>query len=89
MIAIISYITPILPSINSVGRKSLGTLFYALSIGILASLFWQDYPQYTTIGILVMAWGDGIAAIIGQRFGKHTYQVFNITKAGKVHQLWL
>lgn len=81
IIAIISYITPILPSINSVGRKSLGTLFYALSIGILASWFWRDYPQYTAIGILVMAWGDGMAAIIGQRFGKHTYQVFNITKS--------
>lgn len=81
IIALISYFIPILPSINSVGRKSLGTLFYALSIGILASWFWQDYPQYTAIGILVMAWGDGMAAIIGQRFGKHTYQIFDITKS--------
>ena len=81
IIALISYFIPILPSINSVGRQSLGTLFYALSIGILASWFWQDRPQYTAIGILVMAWGDGMAAIIGQRFGKHSYQVFNITKS--------
>ena len=81
IIAVTSYFIPILPSINSVGRKSLGTLFYALSIGILASWFWQDQPQYTAIGILVMAWGDGMAAIIGQRFGKHTYQVFDITKS--------
>ena len=81
IIALISYFIPILPSINSVGRKSLGTLFYALSIGILASWFWHDRPQYTAIGILVMAWGDGMAAIIGQRFGKNTYQVFNITKS--------
>ena len=80
-IALISYFTPILPSINSVGRKSLGTLFYAVSIGILAACFWQNYPQYTAIGILVMAWGDGMAAIIGQRFGKHTYQVGEITKS--------
>lgn len=81
IIALVSYFIPILPSINSVGRKSLGTLFYALSIGILAAWFWQDQPQYTAIGILVMAWGDGMAAIIGQRFGKHTYQIFDITKS--------
>ncbi len=80
-IALISYFKPILPSINSVGRKSLGTLFYAISIGVLAVCFWQNYPQYTAIGILVMAWGDGMAAIIGQRFGKHTYQVWEITKS--------
>ncbi|VEP12431.1 Phytol kinase [Hyella patelloides LEGE 07179] len=81
IIALTSYFTPILPSINSVGRKSLGTLFYAVSIGVLAQAFWKDYPQYTAIGILVMAWGDGMAAIIGQRFGKHTYRVFDINKS--------
>ena len=81
IIALTSYFLPILPSINSVGRKSLGTLFYAISIGILAQVFWQDYPQYTAIGILVMAWGDGMAAIIGQRFGRHSYRVFDISKS--------
>lgn len=81
LIAIISYVIPILPSINSVGRKSLGTLFYAVSIGVLALFFWQDYPEYTAIGILVMAWGDGMAAIIGQRFGKHTYRVLEVNKS--------
>ena len=81
IIALISYVTPILPSINSVGRKSLGTLFYAVSIGILTQLFWQDRPEYTAIGILVMAWGDGMAAIIGQRFGKHKYRVCKIEKS--------
>ena len=81
IIALVSYVTPILPSINSIGRKSLGTFFYAVSIGVLAWAFWQDYPQYTTIGILVMAWGDGMAAIVGQRFGKHKYQVFGIEKS--------
>ena len=81
IIALISYIIPILPSIESVGRKSFGTLFYAISMGVLAACFWQDSPQYAVIGILVMAWGDGMAAIIGQRFGRHTYQVGQITKS--------
>ena len=81
IIAIASYLLPILPSINSIGRKSLGTLFYAISIGILTAIFWENNPQYTAIGILVMAWGDGMAAIIGQRWGAHQYQVLAMTKS--------
>ncbi|MDJ0745287.1 MAG: SEC59/DGK1/VTE5 family protein [Xenococcaceae cyanobacterium MO_167.B27] len=81
IIALISYFVPIISSINSVGRKSLGTLFYAISIGVLAAIFWGEYPQYTAIGILIMAWGDGMAAIIGQRFGKHSYRIFDIKKS--------
>ncbi len=81
IVAIASYFLPILPSINSVGRKSLGTFFYAVSIGILTACFWENYPQYTTIGILVMCWGDGMAAIIGQKFGRHTYKILGINKS--------
>lgn len=82
VIAILSYFLPILPSINSVGRNSLGTFFYAISMGILVACFWTiNAPQYAAIGILVMAWGDGLAAIIGQRFGKHPYQFFGSRKS--------
>jgi phytol kinase len=82
VIAIASYFFPILPSINSVGRKSLGTFFYAVSMGVLVGWFWFiDAPQYAAIGILVMAWGDGLAAVIGQRFGKHQYQMWGIQKS--------
>jgi phytol kinase len=81
-IALLSYFIPILPSINSVGRKSLGTFFYAVSIGILTVWFWQiNLPQYAAIGILVMTWGDGMAAVIGQNFGKHPYQVLGNSKS--------
>jgi len=75
-IAILSYFVPILPSINSVGRRSLGTFFYASSVGILAGYFFtRDLPQYAAIGILVMAWGDGLAAIVGRNFGRCPYQI--------------
>ena len=81
-IALISYRLPILPSVNSVGRKSLGTFFYAVSIGILIGWFWfLKQPQYAALGILIMAWGDGLAAVIGQNFGKHPYQVWGMKKS--------
>ena len=82
IIALISYFLPILPSLNSVGRKSLGTFFYAVSIGILVAFFWpRQHPEYAVMGILVMAWGDGLAALIGQNFGKHKYQIGGIQKS--------
>lgn len=81
IIALVSYFVPILPSINSVGRKSLGTFFYAVSMGILIAAFFPQAPAYAAIGILTMAWGDGMAALIGQDFGRHPYQVFGSTKS--------
>jgi phytol kinase len=80
-IAFLSYHVPMLPSVNGIGRKSLGTFFYAISIGVLLGLFWPTAPQYTAIGILVMAWGDGLAAIVGQRFGAHPYRLWQMQKS--------
>jgi len=81
-VTLLSYRFPILPGINSVGRQSLGTFFYSLSFGILVGCFWYlQQPQYAAIGILVMTWGDGLAALIGQRFGKHQYKVLGSQKS--------
>ncbi|MDJ0737332.1 MAG: SEC59/DGK1/VTE5 family protein [Nostocaceae cyanobacterium] len=81
-VTLLSYRFPILPGINSVGRQSLGTFFYAVSIGILIACFWYvQQPQYAAMGILVMTWGDGMAALIGQRFGKHKYNLFGGQKS--------
>jgi phytol kinase len=82
IVTLCSYYFPILPGVNSVGRKSFGTFFYAVSLGILFACFWRiQQPQYVAIGMLVMAWGDGLAAIVGQKWGKHQYQVWDMTKS--------
>ncbi len=81
-IAFTSYFVPILPSMNSVGRQSWGTFFYAVSIGTLIAWFWPLHqPQYAALGILVMTWGDGLAALFGQRFGRHPYKIGEIKKS--------
>lgn len=78
----LSYRLPILPLLDSVGRQSLGTFFYCVSIGLLISWFWPlQQPQYAVLGVLVMTWGDGLAALIGQRFGKHPYKVWGMKKS--------
>ncbi|MBW4589922.1 SEC59/DGK1/VTE5 family protein [Aetokthonos hydrillicola Thurmond2011] len=81
-VTLLSYRFPILPAINSVGRKSFGTFFYSVSVGVLVACFWfLQQPHYAALGILVMAWGDGLAALIGQRFGKHKYKLFGKQKS--------
>lgn len=81
-IAFLSYRLPILPSINGIGRKSLGTFFYAVSIGVLVAWFWsiQQY-HFAVLGVLVMTWGDGLAALVGQSIGKHPYKIWGMLKS--------
>jgi phytol kinase len=82
IITLVSYWLPILPGVNSVGRRSWGTFFYSVSMGLLIAIFWPlGRPEYAVIGILVMAWGDGLAAIVGQAYGKHRYRVFGNGKS--------
>jgi phytol kinase len=79
---LVSYWYPVLASVSGVGRKSFGTFFYSVSIGLLIAYFWpQGLQAHAVLGILVMTWGDGLAALIGQRFGKHPYTVWGMTKS--------
>lgn len=81
LLTLISYRIPILESINGVGRKSLGTFYYAVSIGILTALFWPSGQyHFGALGILAMAYGDGLAALVGQRYGKRVYTVLGMLK---------
>jgi phytol kinase len=82
IITLVSYWLPILPGVNSVGRKSYGTFFYSVSMGLLIAIFWPlHHPEYAVLGILVMAWGDGLAAIIGQRWGRYPYLIWGNSKS--------
>ncbi len=82
IVMLLSYRYPILSSTSGTGRKSLGTFFYAISIGLLVGWFWPlALPQYAAIGILIMTWGDGLAALVGQRWGQHKYQIWGMNKS--------
>jgi len=82
IITLLSYKFPILSGINNIDRHSLGTFFYPVSIGILVGVFWHLHqPQYAVLGIMTMTWGDGLAALVGKRFGKHKYIVFGYQKS--------
>jgi len=49
-------------------RRSLGTIFYAISVFILASVFWDDLKPLFIITNLIMIVPDAMAAILGERY---------------------
>jgi phytol kinase len=80
-VTLLSYRVNILSSINGVNRKSWGTFFYALSITLLIGIFWsRSEPLIAALGILIMTWGDAFAALVGQTWGRRSYQVFGVKK---------
>lgn len=81
-VALLSYVLPLLPGINSVGRRSFGTFFYAVTIGLLVAWFWPlAQPQFAALGILIMTWGDGLAGLVGKAWGRHGYELAGMTKS--------
>jgi len=52
----------------------LGLVFYAVSYTVLALLF-ASRPYIIAAGILPMAYGDSMASLVGERYGKTKYKL--------------
>ena len=64
--------------ISSSGH-GLGLVYYAISWTILALIFF-DQPWIIAVGIVAMSYGDGMASLIGMKYGKMEYNIFGDTK---------
>lgn len=78
----ISYKFKIFKSIERENNDGFGTVYYAISI-LLISIFTYKVgnPLLGLPGILVMGYGDGFAAIIGQKIKSKKYNIGNTTKS--------
>lgn len=61
--------------------SSPGTVYFAISITVLFALLWRtggalDRVPVAAAAVMAMTWGDGLASIIGQRYGKRPYTTF-------------
>lgn len=67
---------------NSVTESghALGLFFYAGIWTVLIAIF-SNYLWIVALAIVPMVYGDGFAALIGQKFGKIKYTVFGGTKS--------
>ena len=57
------------------GGHKFGLVLYAVSYSVLA-LFFSANPYIIAAGILPMAYGDAVASLAGQKFGRHKYSIF-------------
>ena len=64
----------------STSGHGLGLVYYAISWTVLA-FFFYDQQWIIAVGIAAMSYGDGMAALFGERFGKHKYNIFGDKKS--------
>ncbi len=77
----LNYQFRLLPTIEDITRKSFGTIAYGISITILLILFWPKYASLVSLGVLSMAFGDGMAGLIGRSIRSRQWLVLNQTKS--------
>jgi len=65
---------------TSAAGHSMGLVYYAITWTILGYLFF-DNMIVIAIGILAMSYGDGLASLIGVKYGKRKYSIFGDEKS--------
>lgn len=87
---LVSWYTGIFGSMERKTRdlNNLGTVYYPIALLALVVLTWHDSPVFGHtapyiggLGILAMGYGDGLAALIGTKYGKRKFRVLGSTKS--------
>jgi phytol kinase len=76
LLAALNHRIRVLPAIEDVDRRSYGTIAYGATIVLLLLLWWPAQPAAVAAGVLVMAWGDGFAGLIGPIWPSTSWQVW-------------
>lgn len=80
-INLVSFRWTLLRSMEIEDRSNLGTVWYPLSLSLLLWRFWLSRPEVVLVGLLAMALGDGMAAIVGRRWGQRAYAVWGVRRS--------
>lgn len=80
----ISYKKQVFKAMERDGSKNdLGTVYFALSLLILSLITFKnvEYSYLGALGILIMGYGDGFAAVIGVKYGENKFKVLGNEKS--------
>jgi len=80
VVVLLSQKFKIFQAIHSVQRPTHGELLFAASVGAIALITQNEWIYMAAV--LQMSLADGLAAVVGTRFGNHTrYMIFGHTKS--------
>src|SRR5512136_1845773 len=77
----------LIQAMMSSNRSNLGTVYFPLSFAVVLVVFWGDPLRPTANSHLIVAalmpltWGDALAAVVGERFGQHRYNLIGQTRS--------
>ncbi len=71
----------LIAAIEDVKRQSYGTVAYGFSISLLLILFWDKQPAAVCAAVMVMAFGDGLAGLIGRQINSRSWNIFDQRKS--------
>lgn len=66
----------IFDAMSSSNPNNLGTVYFPLIAALVVYFFW-DNPPLMVAALMPLTWGDGLAPIIGKKFGRHHYRVMD------------
>jgi len=67
--------------VEDVQRFSYGTVAYGLAISLLLIMFWPDHAAVVCSGVLVMAFGDGLAGLMGRAVPSASWSLWGQRKS--------
>ena len=71
----------LLPAVEDIDRNSYGTVAYGLAISLLLLLFWPEQAVAVCAGVLVMAFADGLAGLMGRGVSSPSWTVWHQRKS--------
>jgi len=75
LLAAVNHRRRLLPGLEDVDRFSYGTVAYGASITLLLLVWWPREPLVVASGVLVMAFADGLAGLVGPQVSSASWLI--------------
>lgn len=60
-------------------KSNLGTVYFPIAAAVVALVFWEQ-PPLMVAALMPLTWGDGLASVIGKKYGRRQYKVHTSTR---------
>ena len=61
-------------------KSNLGTVYFPIAAAVVALVFWEQ-PPLMVAAVMPLTWGDGLASVVGKKYGRHIYHIHTSTRS--------